>query len=232
MTRLRRAFSDWALEMLEADPDFHKKIIFSDEAHFWLNGFVNKQNCRYWSETNPQVVHERPLHPLKITVWCGLWSGGIIGPYFFRNDAGQTVTVNGQRYNDLLRDFFIPKYDEIGDDDLYFQQDGAPPHISNDNMTLLRDKFGDSLISRNGPIAWPPRSCDLTPLDFFLWGYVKSQVYSNSPETIEDLEDNITRCIEAIPQEMLGRVMENWVKRIQICKRARGGHLNDILFKS
>ncbi|GFT11581.1 hypothetical protein TNCV_4356201 [Trichonephila clavipes] len=35
--------------------DFHKRILFSDEAHFWLNGYVNKQNCRIWSETNPQV---------------------------------------------------------------------------------------------------------------------------------------------------------------------------------
>ncbi|GFT89709.1 histone-lysine N-methyltransferase SETMAR [Trichonephila clavipes] len=36
-------------------PDFHKRILFSDEAHFWLNGYVNKQNCRIWSEANPQV---------------------------------------------------------------------------------------------------------------------------------------------------------------------------------
>ncbi|GFW49052.1 hypothetical protein TNCV_3902491 [Trichonephila clavipes] len=44
-------------------PDFHKQILFSDEAHFWLNGYVNKQNCRIWSEANPQVHVETPLHP-------------------------------------------------------------------------------------------------------------------------------------------------------------------------
>ncbi|GFT30887.1 hypothetical protein TNCV_1682701 [Trichonephila clavipes] len=53
-------------------------------AHFWLNGYVNKQNCRIWSEANPQVYVETPLHPEKLTVWCALWAGGIIGPYFFR----------------------------------------------------------------------------------------------------------------------------------------------------
>ncbi|GFU82498.1 hypothetical protein TNCV_433421 [Trichonephila clavipes] len=59
-------------------PDFHKRILFSDEAHFWLNGYVNKQNCRIWSEANPQVYVETPLHPEKLTVWCALWVGGII----------------------------------------------------------------------------------------------------------------------------------------------------------
>ncbi|GFY33393.1 hypothetical protein TNCV_1898451 [Trichonephila clavipes] len=50
----------------------------SDEAHFWLNGYVNKQNCCIWSEANPQVYVETPLHPEKLTVWCALWAGGIL----------------------------------------------------------------------------------------------------------------------------------------------------------
>ncbi|GFT65596.1 hypothetical protein TNCV_869021 [Trichonephila clavipes] len=49
-----------------------------DEAHFWSNGYVNKQNCRIWSEANPQVYVETPLHPEKLTVWCALWAGGIL----------------------------------------------------------------------------------------------------------------------------------------------------------
>ncbi|GFY23215.1 hypothetical protein TNCV_3764541 [Trichonephila clavipes] len=50
----------------------------NDEAHFWLNGYINKQNCRIWSEVNPQVYVETPLHPEKLTVWCALWAGGIL----------------------------------------------------------------------------------------------------------------------------------------------------------
>ncbi|GFT30242.1 hypothetical protein TNCV_3466971 [Trichonephila clavipes] len=50
----------------------------NDEAHFWLNGYVNKQNCRIWSEANPQVYVETPLHLEKLTVWCALWAGGIL----------------------------------------------------------------------------------------------------------------------------------------------------------
>ncbi|GFX53442.1 DUF1758 domain-containing protein [Trichonephila clavipes] len=61
-----------------AEIDFHMRILFSDEAHFWLNGYVNKQNCRIWREANPQVYVETPLHPEKLTVWCALWAGGIL----------------------------------------------------------------------------------------------------------------------------------------------------------
>ncbi|GFT30389.1 hypothetical protein TNCV_2376841 [Trichonephila clavipes] len=74
----RRRFVEWAQNEIAVVPDFHKRILFSDEAHFWLNGYVNKQNCRIRSEANPQVYVETPLHPEKLTVWCALWAGGIL----------------------------------------------------------------------------------------------------------------------------------------------------------
>ncbi|GFX57211.1 hypothetical protein TNCV_2964901 [Trichonephila clavipes] len=57
---------------------FAESLVWGDEAHFWLNGYVNKQNCRIWSEANPQVYVETPLQPEKLTVWCALWAGGIL----------------------------------------------------------------------------------------------------------------------------------------------------------
>ena len=89
-------------------PILAKKIIFSDEAHFWLNGFVNKQNCRIWGEHNPPEIQQRSLHSEKVTVWCGFWSGNIIGPYFIQNEAGAALTVNGERYRSMITDFFGP----------------------------------------------------------------------------------------------------------------------------
>ncbi|GFW51447.1 mariner Mos1 transposase [Trichonephila clavipes] len=73
----RRRFLEWAQNEIAVVPDFHKRILFSDEAHFWLNGYVNKQNCPIWSDANPQVYVETPLHPEKLTVWGALWAGGI-----------------------------------------------------------------------------------------------------------------------------------------------------------
>ncbi|GFX93671.1 uncharacterized protein TNCV_1588481 [Trichonephila clavipes] len=63
--------------------------------------------------------------------------------------------------------------------ELWFQQDGATCHTARATIDLLKDTLGDRLISRFGPVNWPPRSCDLTPLDYFLWGYVKSLVYAD-----------------------------------------------------
>ncbi|GFX51906.1 transposable element Tc3 transposase [Trichonephila clavipes] len=74
----RRRFVEWAQNEIAVVPDFHKRILLSNEAHFWLNGYVNKQNCRIWSEANPQVYVETPLHPEKLTIWCALWAGGIL----------------------------------------------------------------------------------------------------------------------------------------------------------
>ncbi|GFV46280.1 transposable element Tc3 transposase [Trichonephila clavipes] len=87
--------------------------------------------------------------------------------------------------------------------ELWFQQDGATCHTARATIDLLKDTFGDRLISRFGPVNWPPRSCDLTPLDYFLWGYVKSLVYVDKPQTLDHLEDNIRRVIADIRPQML-----------------------------
>ncbi|GFX26354.1 transposable element Tc3 transposase [Trichonephila clavipes] len=71
------------------------------------------------------------------------------------------------------------------------KQDGASCHTDRDTIDLLKDTFGDRLISRFGPVNWPSRSCDLTPLDYFLRDYVKSLVYTDTPQTLDHLEDNI-----------------------------------------
>ncbi|GFX33754.1 hypothetical protein TNCV_3961631 [Trichonephila clavipes] len=71
-------FVEWAQNEIAVVPDFHKRILFSDEAHFWLNGYVNKQNCRIRREANQQVYVETLLHPEKLIVWCALWAGGIL----------------------------------------------------------------------------------------------------------------------------------------------------------
>ncbi|GFW45009.1 uncharacterized protein TNCV_4513231 [Trichonephila clavipes] len=151
-SRLNNAFRfvEWAQNEIAVVPDFHKRILFSDEAHFWLNGCVNKQNCRIWSEANPQVYVETPLHPEKLTVWCALWAGEIIGPYFFKNDEGHNVTVNGDRYRAMITNFFIPELNNHDVQELWFQQDGATYHTARATIDLLKDTFGDRLLDNVG----------------------------------------------------------------------------------
>ncbi|GFV83462.1 uncharacterized protein TNCV_3056091 [Trichonephila clavipes] len=227
----RRRFVEWAQNEIAVVPDFHKRILFSDEAHFWLNGYVNKQNCRIWSEANPQVYVETLLHPEKLTVWCALWAGGIIGPYFFKNDEGHNVTVNGDRYRALITNFFIPELNNHDVQELWSQQDSATCHTARATIDLLKDTFGDRLISRFGPVNWPPRSCDLTPLDYFLWGYVKSLVYADKPQTLDHLEDNIRRVTADIRPQMLEKVIENWTSRLDYIRASRGSPMPEIIFR-
>ena len=140
------------------------------------------------------------------------------------------VTVNGERYRATLEDYLWPELDELDINDMWFQQDGATSHIARLTIDLLKGEFGERVISRNDPVEWPSRSCHLTPLDFFLWGHIKSLVYANKPGTLDDLKDNIQREIVNVPVEICARVVENCVQRIDRCKRARGGHMIDIEF--
>ncbi|GFS90037.1 transposable element Tcb1 transposase [Trichonephila clavipes] len=93
--------------------------------------------------------------------------------------------------------------------ELWFQQDGATCHTARATIDLLKDTFGDRLILRFGPVNWPPRPCDSTPLDYFLWCYVKSLVYADKPQTLDHLEDNIRRVIADRRPQMLEKVIEN-----------------------
>ncbi|GFT32514.1 uncharacterized protein TNCV_184191 [Trichonephila clavipes] len=79
---------------------------------------------------------------------------------FFKNDEGHNVTVNGDRYRAMITNFFIPELNNHDVQELWFQQDGAPCHTARATIDLLKDTFRDRLISRFGPVNWPPRSCD------------------------------------------------------------------------
>ena len=136
----------------------------------------------------------------RVTVWCGVWAGGVIGPYFFENEAGNALTVNGLSYRNMITEFLWSKLDGM-------DMDGATFHTARETTELLREKFHGRVISRNDDQNWPPRSCDLTPCDFFLWGFVKSLVYANKPQTIPELKAEIRRVVGEIEPQLCGKVM-------------------------
>jgi hypothetical protein len=78
---------------------------------------------------------------------------------------------------------------------VWFQQDGAMAITARQSMTSHRGMFPGCLISRFGDIPWPPHSLDLTALEFFLWGYLKSKVYATCPHSTQELTDRITEGI-------------------------------------
>ncbi|GFW27864.1 putative LOC100569746 [Trichonephila clavipes] len=127
--------------------------------------------------------------------------------------------------------FFIPELNNHDVQELWFQQDGATCHTARATIDLLKDTLGDRLISRFGPVNWSPSSCDLTPLDYFLWGYVKALVYADKPHTLDHLVDNIRRVITDIWPQMLEKVIENWTSRLDYIRASRGSPMPEIIFK-
>lgn len=228
---VRVAFCRQFLQILENDDNQLNFLLMTDEAHFHLSGFVNKQNHRYWAAENPQQFHEKPLHDLRVTVWCGVSAFGIVGPYFFEeNDVA--VTINSERYIHMLETFLWPELQRRRQNHLWFQQDGATAHTSRQTRMVLQNMFPGHLISRFGDITWPSNSPDLTAPDFFLWGYLKQKVYARRPQTLQDLKLYISEEIQNVNPELLGRVMENFKKRLQYCIDSQGGHLTGVIFKT
>lgn len=148
--------------MVSFNPD--DNILFcNEEAHLHLDRFLNKQRFRYWSFTNPEQYHDRPIHSSKVIVSCGVAKSFVIGPYFFEEGIW-TVTVDSERYPFMLLTLLILELRRkwIVLRRMWYKQDGAiEAHTAN-----VMIEFG---ISRFGDIAWPGRSSDQS-VSGFSWG--------------------------------------------------------------
>jgi len=142
-----------------------------------------------------------------------------IGPIFF--DATITTAAYMGTFNTCGNQLDNEEF-SIG----YFQQDGATSHASQAIMAEIQSSLGDRLISKR---LWPPRSPDLTPPDYFLWGYLKGRVYQNKPRTIDALKANITEEFQAVTADVLAKTFQNMTRQIQSCLDANGGHFQHML---
>lgn len=222
----RLQFCEIILNRCQLNPQFITRILFSDEATFCLNGTVNRQNCRYWSRQNPHWMMEaNTQYPRKVNVWAGIIENRIIGPYFFNG------SLNSEKYLNFLESYLIPTlkrlYPAEGDPNeidhhVWYQQDGAPPHFGHHVRTYLNAVLPGRWIGRRGVIEWPARSPDLTPLDFFLWGYLKSKVYVNRPDNLEELKHRIRQEVEQISPQIIENVLREFRDRLVHCQEANG----------
>lgn len=223
---LRLLFAQNQLAALSNNPGLLQNLIFSDEAHFYLNGEVNRQDFRLWSPENPHWFSEEPLHSQKVTVWLGIGIQGVVGPFFWEPLANERG-INGRWYESLLRDQVIPALRQWPNfADLVFQQDGAPPHYATAVRYLLDQTFPNRWMGRGSsgnpaPVAWPPRSPDLNPLDFWLWGDLKQKVFTRNwrPNTLEQLRAVIQSEVQKIRNNVhvRERVFADFQQRLQVC---------------
>jgi len=194
---------------------------FSDEATFDLTGSVNRHNVRYWATENPNWMKEHHTqYPQKINVWSGILCNHIVGPFFIDGN------LTADKYLNLLNHHVIPAIQtivEVAFNNVWFQQDGAPVHFTLSVRQLLDNIFPQRWIGRRGPIEWPPRSPDLTPLDFFYWGYLKSKVYETKPNDLEELKERIRNVSNELTPEVLKNVTDEVYFRLGLCQE-KGGY--------
>jgi len=117
----------------------------------------------------------------------------------------------------------------------YWQQDGATPHRASENLQTLHETFGRRVIAKGFPsefnagCEWPAYSPDLSAMDFFPRGYTKDKVYKNRPRELEELKTRIKEAMHSIPQEVLVRVKEAFVKRVEKVVETEGKHFENLL---
>jgi len=113
--------------------------------------------------------------------------------------------------------------------DMIFQHDGAPSHNSVNVRRLLDRVFPEKWIGRGGPQTWPPRSPDLTPLDFFLWGHIKEYVYQTPVNDREELHMRIMEAFATVTPEMIRNAGRSLIRRARLCIQLGGGHFEHML---
>ncbi|XP_076392768.1 uncharacterized protein LOC105662516 [Megachile rotundata] len=184
-------FCNWALSQRDY---FFNEVMFTDEATFTKNGSVNSRNMHYWSTENPHWFRQMDnQHRGSVNVWMGVLGDKLIGPYFIEG------SLIRPKYAHFLPNSLWTFLDDLPlhtRQIMWIQQDGCPAHYSRIARDTLNRMFPNRWIGRGGPIYFLARSLDLTPLDFFLWGYLKNKVYTEPPTTMANMRDRIISVIK------------------------------------
>ena len=142
----------------------------------------------------------------------------------------QTPSLTGATYKDLLEEI-LP--DLLGDDlteHTWYQQDGAPAHTADVVVAEPNTMFDGQWIGRRGPVNWPARSPDFNPMDFFVWDFVKEDIYKQERAvTPEELWEKIQDASEKITPEMIQATKQSFIKRMRCCLDQNGGHVENVL---
>ena len=215
----RQEFAQTILARMNRDPEYLNNIFFTDEATFHTSGRVHRHNVRIWGEENPHVTQELARDSPKVNVWAGMFKTQLIGPFFFEED-----TIRQDNFLDMLTNVVYPQL-RTWQPNMIFQLDGAPAHWGLNVRAFLNAEFTNRWIGRDGPTPWPPRSPDITPLDFFLWGFVKTRVYTFPVNDTDELKHRINEAFTHVTNDMLDNTWRELSSRLQMLQANGGSHV-------
>lgn len=205
------------------------KILFTDESTFTRNGLMNRRNSHFWNFENPyETTQSNHQSRFSVNVWCGIIDNILIGPFVFENH------LTADRYLDFLENHLVDLLENVPltiRQGMWYQHDGAPAHFPLRVRQFLDQRFEGRVIGRGAQHSWPPRSPDLTCLDYYLWGHMKDMVYQTPSETVEDLRRRIFEVADLIRNnnDMLHRATRALLRRARLCLARNGGHFEAIL---
>jgi hypothetical protein len=211
---LQMQFYEWLHQHAADELLLHNILWWTDEACFTREGVLSVHS-HLWARDNPHAIRERGYQVrFSVNVWVVIVGDIVVGLYLLPD------RLTAQRYRDFLETVLPGLLEDVPravKQRLWFQHDGALANCGEDVQQWLNAACPGRWIGRGGPIAWPPRSPDQTPMYFFLWGHLKEQVYAVPPRTIEDLVTRIQSALTGVDANMLRRVRENAVRRTAVC---------------
>ena len=224
----RKAYCETMLLRNMENLNYFSNILWTDEAQFTRDGVTNFHNLHFWCSSNPHCKKEvKTQQRFSVNVWMGIIGKILVGPYII--PGNQT----GDIYLDFLRQTLPGLLESVPLNvraSMTFQQDGAPPHFRICVRSYLEETFGERWIGQGGPIAWPPRSPDLTPLDFYAWGFMKEHVYADKIDTREQLVHKIVLAAERLQENLNTIDLHLGIKkRLEMCKNSNGDHIEIFL---
>lgn len=204
---------------------FLESILWTDESNFSKEGICNFHNLHEWADKHENPHWKKQVsfqHKFSVNVWAGVIGHRLIGPYFLPE------RLNGDSYLEFLQNALPELLEGVqfpDDMQIVFQNDGCPAHFRLDVRQYLNDTFPNSWIGRGGPIPWPARSPDLTPLDFYVWGRAKELVYTEEIVSRDHLIRKIREAFQLMQQDRLLHTTTTEVRRrARACIRNNGSH--------
>jgi len=224
----RRQFCEWILEQEE---DFVHRVIWTDEKFFVLRQKPHRRNDGKWSTSNcREMIETNDRNGAKVMIFVSIVDGKVPIVHAFITEDGRSVSVTGASYLELLKDTVWPTFRSTATrKQLWWMQDGAPPHCTNDAKAFLLEKFNGRVISRGTDRIWPAHSPDINPLDFHFWSAAQREVYRQKPQNIEELVQCVQDFATACDQRTIKKVAANVLKRARLCLQAGGGHFQHLL---
>ena len=204
----RHSFGIWARKNITKK--IARKIMFSDEKKFDIDGAYNRQNDRIYAPNRQQAdeiggVHQKRKFPQSVMVWLGVCFNGVTSPFIIEKG-----TINHKIYIDKILSIALKDGQKLMGNEFIFQQDGAPAHQHHQTQAWCKDHFWDFWPKSR----WPPNSPDLNPLDYSIWDEICAHMDWSKINDKKSLTRQIKIGVKKIRAEVLHRSIDSWTKRI------------------